>query len=62
MVDISECRTDEKHIEMYKIKRLIKKLDNSKGNGTSMVSLYIPAKESLVKVTQRLVQEQSGAQ
>lgn len=62
MVDISECRTDEKHIEMYKIKRLIKKLDTAKGNGTSMVSLYIPAKESLVKVTQRLVQEQSGAQ
>jgi peptide subunit release factor 1 (eRF1) len=25
----------------------IKKLDNSKGNGTSMVSLVIPAKETI---------------
>ena len=32
---------------MWKIKRLIKTLDNSKGNGTSMVSLVIPPKENI---------------
>jgi peptide subunit release factor 1 (eRF1) len=32
-----------KHIEAWKIKRMIKKLENSKGNGTSMISLSIPA-------------------
>jgi len=38
---------EDKHIEMYKIKRLIKALDYSRGNGTSMVSLVIPPKETL---------------
>ena len=38
---------ETKHIEMWKIKRLIKTLDLSKGNGTSMVSLVIPPKENI---------------
>jgi len=46
--------TDEKHIEMWKVKRMIKKLDSTKGNGTSMVSLYIPAKDPLPKINQML--------
>jgi len=39
--------SDETHIEMWKIKRLIKKLNMTKGNGTSFVSLYIPASKNL---------------
>jgi hypothetical protein len=31
MVDTSDFRSDEKHIEIWKIKRMIKKLDNVKG-------------------------------
>lgn len=38
---------ESKHIEMYKVKRLIKSLDTQKGNGTSMVTLVIPPKEAL---------------
>jgi peptide chain release factor subunit 1 len=38
---------EDKHIEMYKIKRLIKSLDAARGNGTSMVTLVIPPKESI---------------
>lgn len=38
---------EDKHIEMWKIKRMCKKLDNSKGNGTSMVTLAIPPNASL---------------
>jgi len=37
---------EDKHIEMYKIKRLIKSLDAARGNGTSMVTLIIPPKET----------------
>jgi peptide subunit release factor 1 (eRF1) len=29
------------HVEMWKIKKLIAKLDEAQGNGTSVVSLYI---------------------
>ena len=37
---------EDKHIEMYKIKRLIKTLESSRGNGTSMVTLVMPPKET----------------
>ena len=57
----AEFYSDEKHIEMWKVKRLIKKLDNTKGNGTSFVSLYIPQKDNLAKINQMLVEELSGA-
>jgi peptide chain release factor subunit 1 len=38
---------EDKHIEMYKIKRLIKTLEASRGNGTSMVTVVIPPKDSI---------------
>lgn len=51
-----------KHIEMWKIKRLIQKLENTKGNGTSMVSLVIPPKDDINRSTKMLTQELSQAQ
>lgn len=45
---------EDRNIEIWKIKRLIQRLDNTKGNGTSFVSLYIPPKESMNLVTSRL--------
>jgi len=57
----AEFYSDEKHIEMWKIKRLIKNLDTTRGNGTSFVSLYIPAKDNLDKVSQLLTGELSAA-
>lgn len=48
---------ENKHIEMWKIKRIIKTLDASKGNGTSMVSLVIPPKETMANVTAFLNKE-----
>lgn len=53
---------EDRHIEIWKIKKLIAKLDNVKGNGTSFVSLYIPPKESMVLVTSRLGSELAQAQ
>lgn len=60
MVEAAE--TDEIHIEQWKIKRLIKKLQSARGNGTSFVSLYIPAGDPLNKHMQLLTQELSGAE
>jgi peptide chain release factor subunit 1 len=48
-------------IEQWKIKRLIKKLDNAKGNGTSMITLIIPPKKQMSDVTQRLTEEFGAA-
>jgi peptide chain release factor subunit 1 len=45
---------DDRHIEIWKIKKLIQKLDNVRGNGTSFVSLYIPPKESMTLAIGRL--------
>jgi peptide chain release factor subunit 1 len=57
----AEFYSDEKHIEMWKIKRLIQKLNNTRGNGTSFVSLYMPAKENFNKITEMLTSELSAA-
>jgi peptide chain release factor subunit 1 len=53
--------SDNKHIEMWKIKRLINKLENCKGNGTSMVTLIIPPKEDIMKFNKMLTGELSAA-
>ena len=57
----AEFYSDEKHIEMWRIKRLITKLNNTRGNGTSFVSLYIPCKDNFNKVTEMLTSELSAA-
>lgn len=46
---------------MWKIKRISKKLDASKGNGTSMVTLVIPPKESMQHIMGFLNKEQAEA-
>jgi len=53
---------DERHIEQWRIKRLVKTLEETRGNGTSFVSLYIPAKENINKINEMLVRELSGCQ
>jgi len=50
-----------KHIEMWKIKRLINKLETTKGNGTSMVSLVIPPKDDINRSGKMLTNELSQA-
>lgn len=55
MVDTTvQADSDIKHIEMWKIKKLIHKLENCKGNGTSMVSLVVPPKDDINRVTKLL--------
>lgn len=57
-----DFHTEEIHIEQWKVKRLIKKLETAKGNGTSFVSLYIPAGDNINKHMQLLTQELAGAE
>jgi len=53
--------SENKHIEIWKIKRLINQLENCKGNGTSMVSLIIPPREDINKVGKMLSDELAQA-
>jgi peptide chain release factor subunit 1 len=46
---VDNFATDDTQIEKWKVKRLIKNLDEARGNGTSFVSLYIPQKEVIGK-------------
>ena len=39
-----ELEQQARAIEQWKIKSLVRKLENARGNGTSMISLIVPAK------------------
>ena len=41
----------EKNIEIWKVKKLIKRLEQARGNGTSMISLIIRESHSIRKRT-----------
>ncbi|KAK9474020.1 polypeptide release factor in translation termination [Dipodascopsis tothii] len=51
----------EKNIEMWKIKKLIKSLEQARGNGTSMISLIIPPKDQISRVAKMLADEYGTA-
>ena len=46
-------------IEIWKIRKLIKSLSKAKGNGTSMISLIIPA-GAQISLTNRMLTEEYG--
>jgi len=46
-------------IEQWKLRRLIKQLDNAKGAGTSMISLIIPPKDDISR-SQKMLTEEYG--
>lgn len=48
-------------IEVFRQKKLLKFLQNAKGNGTSMISLIIPPKEQLSKTVKMLTDEYGTA-
>ncbi len=61
LIDVN-VEDEDKHIQMWKIKRLIRNLDECTGNGSSMVSLIIPPKDQLTRVNQMLNTEMGTAQ
>jgi peptide chain release factor subunit 1 len=44
-------------VEQFRMKRLIKKLETARGNGTSMISLIIPPKKQISDITKLLTDE-----
>jgi len=45
------------NVEIWKIKKLIKRLQDARGNGTSMISLIIPPKDQIARVGKMLADE-----
>lgn len=58
-VDVSTSGGDDgdKAVEQWKIKKLIKTLQEARGNGTSMISLIIPPKDQISRVGKMLGDE-----
>jgi len=48
-------------IEQWKIRRMIKNLNNARGAGTSMISLIIPPKDQIARVNKMLTEEYGTA-
>ncbi len=49
------------HVELWKMKKIIKMLSNARGNGTSMISLIMPPDKSLPMVNSMLTTEYGTA-
>lgn len=55
MSEQQQANEAEKNIEIWKVKKLIKRLEQARGNGTSMISLIIRTSSScLVRHPQSL--------
>eukprot|EP00470_Lotharella_oceanica_P000490 CAMPEP_0170168018 /NCGR_PEP_ID=MMETSP0040_2-20121228/1222_1 /TAXON_ID=641309 /ORGANISM="Lotharella oceanica, Strain CCMP622" /LENGTH=463 /DNA_ID=CAMNT_0010406177 /DNA_START=46 /DNA_END=1437 /DNA_ORIENTATION=+ len=56
-----EMSEEDKAVHQWKIKQLIKTLQNARGNGTSMISLIIPPKDQISRVNKMLGDEYGTA-
>lgn len=54
---VEEKDEAEKAVEQWKIKKLIQTLEQARGNGTSMISLIIPPKDQISRVSKMLGDE-----
>lgn len=55
--DGSDETSADRNVEIWKIKKLIKSLEMARGNGTSMISLIIPPKDQIARVSKMLADE-----
>lgn len=53
----SDETSADRNVEIWKIKKLIKSLEMARGNGTSMISLIIPPKDQIARVSKMLADE-----
>eukprot|EP01084_Bolivina_argentea_P074594 135301_1 len=51
----------ERLVEQWKVRKLIKRLSEARGNGTSMISLIVPPKGQVAQVNNLLLQEHGTA-
>jgi len=62
MSKTSKVQTEEeRNIEKWRVQKLIQRLELAKGNGTSMISLIIPPKDQITKVSKMLAEEYGTA-
>ncbi|QHO12857.1 Eukaryotic peptide chain release factor subunit [Arachis hypogaea] len=54
---MADAHETDKNIEIWKIKKLIKALEAARGNGTSMISLIMPPRDQISRVTKMLGDE-----
>ncbi|CAH9093221.1 unnamed protein product [Cuscuta europaea] len=54
---MADTHENDNNIEMWKIKKLIKALEAARGNGTSMISLIMPPRDQVSRVTKMLGDE-----
>ncbi|ANB14660.1 translation termination factor eRF1 [Sugiyamaella lignohabitans] len=59
MAPAQEETDAEKNIQIWKVKKLIKNLEQARGNGTSMISLIIPPKGQ-IPLTARMLADEYG--
>lgn len=57
MMTFEEEEENQRNIEMFKLKRLIQKLDSMKGSGTSMITLIINSKDQIGPSVRMLSEE-----
>ncbi|XP_013774450.1 eukaryotic peptide chain release factor subunit 1 isoform X1 [Limulus polyphemus] len=57
MVVNMEDSSADRNVEVWKVKKLIKSLEAARGNGTSMISLIIPPKDQISRVSKMLADE-----
>merc|ERR1712000_680597 len=59
VVKMSDAQANEaeKNIEIWKVKKLIKRLEAARGNGTSMISLIIPPKDQVSRAAKMMAEE-----
>ncbi|KAJ0116468.1 hypothetical protein J7T55_007448 [Diaporthe amygdali] len=57
----AQANEAEKNIEIWKVKKLIKRLEAARGNGTSMISLIIPPKDQVSRAAKMLAEEYGTA-
>ncbi|RYR56863.1 hypothetical protein Ahy_A05g022579 isoform B [Arachis hypogaea] len=55
--EMADAHETDKNIEIWKIKKLIKALEAARGNGTSMISLIMPPRDQISRVTKMLGDE-----
>ncbi|KAG6497199.1 hypothetical protein ZIOFF_045089 [Zingiber officinale] len=60
-LDMADGHETDKNIEIWKIKKLIKALESARGNGTSMISLIMPPRDQVARVTKMLADEYGTA-
>ncbi|XP_057817935.1 eukaryotic peptide chain release factor subunit 1-3 [Cryptomeria japonica] len=54
---MADAQETDKNIQIWKIKKLIKALETARGSGTSMISLVMPPRDQISRVTKMLGDE-----